>query len=95
MIIVTLTKLFVIRMVARVRSESSLSIRIFLSLVLSGLSSDKSFGDKLKNAISAPLAKPETKSKTIADIRHIIASMPGAINCICDNGSSIRIVDLV
>jgi hypothetical protein len=76
--IVTLMKLFVMRIVARVRSESSLSIRIFLSFILSGSSSDKSFGVKLKKAISDPLENADIKSRNSDAIRHIIALMPGA-----------------
>ena len=64
---VTFTKLFVMRMVANVRSESSRNMLMFLSLRLfSKSSSEMSDGERLKNAISEPLAKPETPSKTIA-----------------------------
>ena len=64
---VTFTKLFVIRIVANVRYESSRSMLMFLSLALfSKSSSEMSEGERLKNAISEPLAKPETPRRTIA-----------------------------
>ena len=64
---VTFTKLFVMRMVANVRSESSRNMLMFLSLRLfSKSSSEMSDGERLKNAISEPLAKPETPSRNIA-----------------------------
>lgn len=67
MMMVTLTKLLVIRIVANVRSESSRSIRIFLSVgVRSRSTSSISEGERLKKAISEPLAKPETTSNIIA-----------------------------
>jgi accessory gene regulator protein AgrB len=78
MMIVTLMKLLVISIVARVRSESSLSIRIFLSFTLSESNSDKSFGVKLKKAISEPLANADINSKNNDATRQIIALMPGA-----------------
>ena len=53
------------RMVANVRSLSSRSSCIFLSRDdLEALISEMSLGDKLKNAISEPLAKPERPSST-------------------------------
>ena len=64
---VTLTKLFVIRIVASVRSESSRNIEMLLSAgFFSGSRLSRSCGDKLKNAISEPLAKPDNKSKKAA-----------------------------
>ena len=64
---VTFTKLLVIKMVANVRSESSRNIIIFLSAsVFSSSSSATSAGDKLKKAISEPLAKADMPNKIAA-----------------------------
>ena len=64
---VTLTKLLVIRIVASVRSESSRNIDMLLSAGFFSVSRlSRSCGDKLKNAISEPLAKPDNKSKKAA-----------------------------
>ena len=61
--IVTFTKLLVMRIVARVLSLSRRNWLIFLSVeFLSGSSSLRSDGDKLKKAISDALANPEKKS---------------------------------
>ena len=70
---VTLTRLFAISIVASVRSLSSLNNSIFLSrLSRSGLRCERSVGERLKNAISEPLARPETTrrihARTIARI---------------------------
>jgi hypothetical protein len=67
MMIVTLTKLLVISIVARVRSESSLNILILESLtVCSSSIIEISLGDSEKNAISDADIIPETyKRKTI------------------------------
>ena len=65
--IVTFTKLLVIKMVANVRSESSRNICIFLSAsVFSSSSSATSVGDKLKKAISEPLAKADMPNNIAA-----------------------------
>ena len=62
--IVTFTKLFVIRIVASVRSESSRNRAMLLSRTSFSVSScAMSPGDKLKNAISEPLANPDTNNK--------------------------------
>ena len=68
--IVTFTKLLVIRMVANVLSLFSRSCWIFESvLLLDGLRLLMSFGERLKKAISEPLAKPEiNRSKTVMKI---------------------------
>ena len=64
---VTLTKLLAIRIVANVLSESSRSMEMLLSAgFFSGSRLSRSCGDKLKNAISEPLAKPDNKSKKAA-----------------------------
>ena len=63
--IVTFMKLFTISTVAKVRSLSSLRYWIFLSLcVLPCDNSAISVGERLKKAISEPLAKPEKNNKT-------------------------------
>ena len=69
MIIVTLTKLFVIKMVASVRSESARSSMIFLShsSLLSSISF-RSLGESEKKAISEPDANPETTNRRHAKI---------------------------
>ena len=73
-IIVTLTRLFVMRIVASVRSLSSLSILIFLSVsVFCCSTSLMSLGDRLKNAISEPLANPDNTRRTAARMKAIIA----------------------
>ena len=62
--IVTFTKLFVIRIVASVRSESSRNRAMLLSRTSFSVSNcAMSPGDKLKNAISEPLANPDTNNK--------------------------------
>lgn len=66
---VTLTKLFVIKIVAKVLSESFRSMQIFLSaVVFFSSSSSISSGDRLKKEISDPLAYPEHKSNIAAII---------------------------
>ena len=65
---VTLTKLLAIKMVASVRSESSRKHRIISSVFLfSGSSSETSVGERLKMAISEPLANPDTISNRAAN----------------------------
>ena len=60
-------------MVANVRSESLRSISILRSFTLfSSSSSVKSVGDKLKKAISEPLANPETIKSNAANMAAII-----------------------
>ena len=82
MIMVTLTKLLVIRMVASVRSPSLRSCTILLSIVLfSGSSSLRSFGERLKNAISEPLAKPDINSRNAVSIIAIYTPNVGAVSC--------------
>ena len=80
MIIVTLTKLLVIRIVANVRSLSSRSFFIFLSVsVLCCSSSLISFGERLKKAISEPLAYPERINNRAASAKAII--VPAVMGC--------------
>lgn len=68
MMMVTFTRLFMMRIVANVRSESSRNIWILRSLsFFSGSSSSRSCGERLKKAISEPLAKPDKKSKKAAN----------------------------
>ena len=76
----TLTRLFVIRIVASVRSESSprASICLSCSSLLSS-SSFKSLGDSEKNAISEPDANPEKISRIAASIAAKMAPMEGAM----------------
>jgi len=67
MIIVTLTKLLVINIVAKVRSLSLRNIWIFLSFdVLHASISEISDGERLKNAISEPLANPDNNRSMTA-----------------------------
>ncbi len=75
MIIVTLTKLFVTRIVANVRSLSSLNFSIHASLgFFSGSMSLISDGERLKKAISEPLAKADTQSNNTA--KHAAKTTP-------------------
>ena len=80
MMIATFTRLLVIRMVAKVRSESSRRARIFLSFS-SELSSSSfmSFGESEKKAISDPEAKPEKNKRIRARIPEKMAPMEGAM----------------
>lgn len=81
MIIVTFTKLFMHRIVASVLSLSSRIICILASLSdFSGSISDKSFGDKLKKAISEPLATPEATRRITASTIAITTAAEGAVN---------------
>ena len=67
-------------MVAKVRSLSSRSRCIFSSCKLSfGDNSLISDGDKLKNAISDPLANPDISKSSIASIADITTPKLGAI----------------
>lgn len=78
---VTFTKLLVIKMVAKVRSESSRNICIFLSVsVFPSSSSATSEGAKLKNAISEPLAKADIKSNIAAKTAAMTTPMDGECN---------------
>ena len=78
---VTFTRLLVISIVASVRSESSRSCLILTSSeVRSSSSSFKSLGDKEKNAISEPEAKPDTNNSRQAKTPAIIAPNDGAIS---------------
>lgn len=64
---VTFTKLLAIKMVASVRSLSSRSSFTCWSVgVFSSSISAKSVGERLKNAISEPLAKPDTNNNNAA-----------------------------
>ena len=90
-IIVTFTKLFVMRIVASVRSLSSLSSLIFLSFtVFSALISVISVGDKLKNAISEPLANADAPISIIVSKIARITPVVGAIKCTSDRESSMK-----
>ena len=81
MIIVTLTKLFVINIVARVRSLSPLRYSIFLSAGIRSASiSLMSFGVRLKNAISEPLAKPDIISSMAAKMAATYTPAVGSTN---------------
>ena len=78
MIIMTFTKLLVIKIVAKVRSESSLNILIFISVgVLESSSSSTSEGERLKKAISDPLAKADKTSSMAAKTAAIILPVEG------------------
>ena len=80
MIIVTLTKLFVIRIVASVRSLSSRNFRILLSLdVFCAFSSAMSDGDRLKKAISEPLANADIAISIRVSAIHINTPVVGAM----------------
>lgn len=83
--IVTLTKLFVMSIVANVRSESFLSMMMSLSFAFSSSSSARSFGERLKNAISEPLAKPDMISNKIVIAKHINTERVGAVKWTSDN----------
>lgn len=75
---VTLTKLLVIRMVAKVRSESSLSIFILASFALLDASnSAMSVGERLKKAISDPLANAEPTNSIIVRMLAMITPTDG------------------
>ena len=77
---VTLTKLFVIKMVANVRSESSRNCLIcWSSSVFSSSSSLKSAGDSEKKAISEPEAKPDANNSPQASKPAMIAPVDGVI----------------
>ena len=77
--IVTLTKLLVMRIVANVRSLSSRSFWMLLSLeVFPALTSDISAGDKLKNAISDPLANAEAPIRMIVSMIANMTPVVGA-----------------
>ena len=68
--IVTFTKLLVISIVARVRSESTLNIFIFESLIVCSSSSiDISLGDSEKKAISDADIIPETYKRKAINIK--------------------------
>ena len=82
--IVTLTKLFVINIVANVRSVSCRSAAICLSrTLLSGLNSSISCGERLKKAISLPLANPDNNSNVA--VKAIATTTPILIGCISTN----------
>ena len=79
MIIVTLTKLFVIRIVASVRSLSSRNFSILLSLDdFWAFNSAKSDGDRLKKAISEPLANADIAISNMVSTIHINTPVVGA-----------------
>ena len=79
MIIVTLTKLLVIRIVASVRSLSSRNFRMLLSLDdFCAFSSARSDGDRLKKAISEPLANADIAISIIVSKMQIITPVVGA-----------------
>ena len=78
MIMVTLTKLLVIKIVASVRSLSVQRRSMFWSFALcSGSSSAMSVGERLKNAISEPLAKPDSNNNTAANSMHKMTPIEG------------------
>ena len=78
MIIVTFTKLFVMSIVARVRSLSSRSVFMLRSLaVFASLTSAISVGERLKNAISDPLANAEKPMSTTVSTAAIITPIVG------------------
>ena len=78
---VTFTKLLVIKMVAKVRSESLRSSSIFLSRSsLLSSNSFKSLGESEKNAISEPEAKPDRNNKRMAKMPEMIAPKEGVIH---------------
>ena len=75
---VTLTRLFVIRMVANVRSDSARNCLMLTSLgFFSSSSSLKSTGDNEKKAISEPEAKLDTNSKRQAVTPATMAPIDG------------------
>lgn len=83
--IVTFTKLLTINIVAKVRSESSRKSSIDLSAdERSESSCDKSLGDRLKNAISEPLAMPERKSSPMVPAIESTTPKEGATKCTSD-----------
>lgn len=89
MMMVTLTKLLAIRMVAKVRSLSSRSLAIFLSrLLFSGFNSFKSDGERLKKAISLPLANPDIKSRIRVSAMQHITPMVGEVNDISEKSET-------
>ena len=76
--IMTFTKLLAIKMVARVRSESSRNILICWSVVvLESSSSSTSAGERLKKAISEPLAKADKRSNMAAKAAAMIQPVEG------------------
>lgn len=77
---VTLIKLLVINIVASVRSLSSRSVFMLLSLeYFIALISDMSEGERLKNAISDPLANAEAPKRHIVSSMAIITPIVGGI----------------
>ena len=81
MMMVTFTKLLVIRMVANVRSEFSRNFRILRSAsFLSSSSSFRLLGDKEKKAISDPDVKAENTNSTHAKTQEMIAPVVGTTN---------------
>jgi len=86
MIIVTLTKLLVMSIVARVRSESVLSIFIFESLIVCSSSIiDISLGDNEKNAISEADMIPETYKRKTTNTKDIYTPEVGVCTSILLN----------
>lgn len=78
MIIVTLTKLLVMRIVANVLSESSRNILILASLGFFSISNEAmSVGLKLKKAISDPLANADIINNKAVMIQTMITPMVG------------------
>ena len=78
MIIVTFTKLFVMSIVASVRSLSSRSNLMLRSLaVLASFTSAMSDGERLKNAISEPLANAENPMSTTVSIAAMMTPIVG------------------
>ena len=78
MIIVTFTKLFVMSIVASVRSLSSRSNLMLRSLaVLASFTSAMSDGERLKNAISEPLANAESPMSTTVSIAAMMTPIVG------------------
>lgn len=89
---VTLTRLLVMRIVANVRSESFLNSIIFLSRsVFSSASSSKSLGEREKMAISEPEANPDAISSNAANSPEIITPMVGAMKWTSPKTCSISI----
>ena len=86
MIIVTLTKLLVINIVASVRSLSSRRELILWSFdVLLSPISAISDGDRLKNAISEPLAKADAPISSIVNMQAMYTPIVGATKCTASN----------
>lgn len=92
MMMVTLTRLLVMRIVANVRSESFLNSIICLSRsVFSSASSSKSLGESEKMAISEPEAKPDAISSRAANKPEIITPTVGAMKWTSPKTCSISI----